>query len=115
MASESTNSRTLDYAAHAQRPSNAWLVAAILSVTLSILEYPWLFIVGWVAWAFIVGDNQPTKSQNDLIGALLALPPLVAVTLGIGPVIQRRSRSARLIGALGLTLSVAWLWLLIPR
>jgi hypothetical protein len=113
MAAETIN--PLDYAAPSKHSGGGWLVFAVISAALSILEFPWMYVVGVAAWLFIVGDNQPTTSQNDLIGALLAIPPTIALLVGIGPVIQRRSRSARLVGALGLALSVAWLWFLIPR
>lgn len=103
---------TIDYATPKRKPTLI-PIAGVVSIGLCLLQFPWAGLGGWVAWAFVWGDNQPTPRQFAITAFVVALPCLGAIVLSLISIVASRFTPDRIAAVLGLVGGVVWAtWLI---
>jgi hypothetical protein len=106
------NNRRLDYAHRKVRANRTWRHIGLTSVALCILQFPWTFLAAWIAWSILFGDIQPPKGEAMLFNFFATLPIEFAAVLGAYAAIRPASPRERILGAIAVAGSIAWLrWL----
>ena len=103
--------QTVDYASPGADLPKRWgpfLWLGAISLSLPILQIPWLVLVGWAAWNGWLGD--PTVRSKSEWGLLVVFAPsILAIITGIPASLGRaRYRLQRVFGILGLLGGIAW-------
>jgi hypothetical protein len=110
---EPDTSRALDYARPPERKDIKPSLAGIASITLGLLQKPWLGVVSMLSY-LATGEHPPTLLQK-CIGMVAAVSPiLVAGLLGFISVGKSPSILRRIPGWLGIMIAIGWLgWFIV--
>src|ERR1700691_1896168 len=78
-------------------------VAVAISLVSALLQVPWYFIGGVLAWLHF-GDMPTTSAQNGELFAVFLIPSIVAVVLGLISLRLPKRHACRTFGILGLVI-----------
>ncbi len=78
------------------------------TLTLAIIECPWISIVNDIAYVLISGDIVAKGTARILLYLCIAAPCTLGVVLGAIALAQSASRADKILGIIGLIANIFW-------